>query len=57
MWPREVVFEDRLHVYVHRLREKLRRDEDEHEYIQSERGVGYRFQPRLPVKNDREETR
>ena len=46
MWPREVVYEDRLHVYVHRLREKLHRPEDEHEYIQSERGVGYRFQPR-----------
>lgn len=46
MWPREIVYEDRLHVYVHRLREKLRREGDDHEYIQSERGVGYRFQPR-----------
>lgn len=49
MWPREMVYEDRLHVYVHRLREKLNLDGDEHEYIVSERGVGYRFQPRSPV--------
>lgn len=50
MWPREVVYEDRLHVYIHRLREKLRWEGDDHEYIQSERGVGYRFQPRATVK-------
>lgn len=46
MWPRELVFEDRLHVYVHRLREKLRSEDDDYEYVQSVRGVGYSFQPR-----------
>lgn len=51
MWPREIVYEDRLHVYVHRLREKLHEEGDAHEYVQSERGVGYRFQPRREASN------
>lgn len=46
MWPREITYEDRLHVYVHRLRAKLREVEGTHQYIVSERGVGYRFEPR-----------
>ncbi len=47
MWPREIVFDDRLHVHVHRLRSKLRRAKGglPHDYIISERGVGYRFEP------------
>lgn len=48
MWPREIAYDDRLHVHVHRLRSKLRkllRHTLAHEYIISERGVGYLFQP------------
>lgn len=44
LWPRETVFEDRLRVYVHRLRRKIETGGG-HEYIVSERGLGYRFQP------------
>lgn len=46
MWPREITYEDRLHVYVHRLRNKLKEVDGKHQYVISERGVGYRFQPR-----------
>ncbi len=46
MWPREVTYEDRLHVYVHRLRSKLKPISGSHQYVVSERGEGYRFQPR-----------
>lgn len=46
MWPREITYEDRLHVYVHRLRTKLKEVDGKHQYVVSERGVGYRFQPR-----------
>ena len=42
LWPREVAFEDRLRVYVHRLRKKIDLDENR-QYIVSERGIGYRF--------------
>lgn len=45
MWPREHAYEDRLHVYIHRLRSKLQSGQWEHQYVVSERGVGYRFQP------------
>jgi DNA-binding response OmpR family regulator len=43
MWPRELVFEDRLHVFVHRLRNKLARHQIDHPYLVLDRGVGYRF--------------
>jgi DNA-binding response OmpR family regulator len=46
MWPREIIYEDRLHVYVHRLRSKLKEAGGRHQYVILERGVGYRFQPR-----------
>lgn len=45
LWPREHAYEDRLHVYIHRLRSKLQVGQLEHQYVVSERGVGYRFQP------------
>lgn len=45
MWPMEHAYEDRLHVYIHRLRRKLQSGQWEHQYVVSERGVGYRFQP------------
>ena len=42
LWPREIAFEDRLRVYVHRLRKKIEPDSGR-QYIVSERGIGYRF--------------
>lgn len=48
MWPHEMVFEDRLHVFVHRLRNKM--PSNGHQYIALERGAGYRFDPCLVVE-------
>lgn len=45
MWPLERSDDDRLHVYIHRLRSKLKGSSSKHRYVVSERGVGYRFQP------------
>jgi DNA-binding response OmpR family regulator len=45
MWRLEASDDDRLHVYIHRLRTKLKSSGRKHRYIVSERGVGYRFQP------------
>ncbi|MDT8305138.1 MAG: response regulator transcription factor [Anaerolineae bacterium] len=45
MWPLERSDDDRLHVYIHRLRSKLKGTGSQHRYVVSERGVGYRFQP------------
>lgn len=42
MWPLEQASEDRLRVCVYRLRRKLQRDGSK-QYIESQRGVGYRF--------------
>lgn len=45
LWPTEPVFEDRLHVHLHRLRRKIedRKDKTRPRYITSERGAGYSF--------------
>ncbi len=43
LWPLEVAQEDRLRVYVHRLRRKIEMDDEGPRYIVSERGVGYSF--------------
>lgn len=43
LWPLEGVREDRLRVYIHRLRKKIESDPNEPQYIHSERGVGYMF--------------
>jgi two-component system KDP operon response regulator KdpE len=44
VWGREYVNEiDYLRVYVRRLRDKLGDDHDRPRYIQTQRGVGYRF--------------
>lgn len=45
LWPMEAVFEDRLHVHLHRLRRKIedRKDKSRPRYIVSERGAGYSF--------------
>ncbi len=45
LWPTEPVFEDRLHVHLHRLRRKIedKKDKTRPRYIISERGAGYSF--------------
>jgi DNA-binding response OmpR family regulator len=43
LWPLEQVQEDRLRVYVHRLRKKIEKDSTNPRYIHSERGIGYMF--------------
>jgi DNA-binding response OmpR family regulator len=45
LWPMEPVFEDRLHVHLHRLRRKIEdtKDKTRPRYIVSERGAGYSF--------------
>jgi DNA-binding response OmpR family regulator len=45
LWPLEPVFEDRLHVHLHRLRRKIedKQDKTRPRYIMSERGAGYSF--------------
>jgi two-component system, OmpR family, KDP operon response regulator KdpE len=44
VWGREYINEiDYLRVYIRRLREKLGDDPDRPRYIQTQRGVGYRF--------------
>lgn len=43
MWPLETVYEERLHVHIHRLRHKIETVPTEPRYIISERGRSYRF--------------
>lgn len=43
LWPMQNVFEDRLRVYVHRLRKKIEKGKDSRKYIISQRGTGYQF--------------
>ncbi len=43
LWPREEVFEDRLRVHIHRLRQKIEDGTKDRTYIVTERGLGYRF--------------
>ncbi|WP_374685684.1 response regulator transcription factor [Promineifilum sp.] len=43
LWPLETVYEDRLRVYIHRLRSKIERQPGSPRYITSQRGVGYSF--------------
>jgi DNA-binding response OmpR family regulator len=44
IWPEELVYEDRLHVHMHRLRSKIDKQANS-QYIVSHRGQGYAFQP------------
>jgi DNA-binding response OmpR family regulator len=46
IWPQEPVYEDRLHVHMHRLRRKIDKRMNTN-YIVSQRGQGYYFQPDL----------
>ena len=43
LWPRDEVYEDRLRVHVHRLRQKIANGSSDRTYIVTERGLGYRF--------------
>lgn len=43
LWPMETAYEDRLRVYVHRLRRKIEQRPEQPKYIISQRGVGYLF--------------
>jgi DNA-binding response OmpR family regulator len=43
LWPLETVYEDRLRVYIHRLRSKIEHQPGPPRYILSQRGVGYSF--------------
>ena len=46
LWPLEEVFEDTLRVHVHRLRQKIEADSRKPRYVVTERGLGYRFEPK-----------
>ena len=46
LWPMEVMFEDTLRVHVHRLRQKIEVNPREPGHIITERGTGYKFEPR-----------
>ena len=43
LWPMETAYEDRLRVYVHRLRRKIEIVPSKPTYIISQRGTGYAF--------------
>jgi DNA-binding response OmpR family regulator len=43
LWPLETAYEDRLRVYIHRLRRKIELPSEQPRYILSERGIGYSF--------------
>jgi DNA-binding response OmpR family regulator len=43
LWPLETAYEDRLRVYIHRLRRKIEQKPEQPQYIQSQRGIGYSF--------------
>ena len=43
LWPMETAYEDRLRVYVHRLRRKIEQQPEQPKYITSQRGIGYSF--------------
>jgi DNA-binding response OmpR family regulator len=46
LWPLEEVFEDTLRVHIHRLRQKIEADPRKPRYLVTERGFGYRFEPK-----------
>lgn len=46
LWPLEEVFEDTLRVHIHRLRQKIEADPRKPRYVVTERGLGYRFEPK-----------
>jgi len=46
LWPLEQVFENTLRVHVRRLRQKIEVDPGQPRYITTDRGLGYRFEPK-----------
>lgn len=49
LWPQEDVYEDRLRVYVHRLRNKIEEEPNDPHYIVSQRRKGYAFLPNRDI--------
>lgn len=47
LWPHELAYQDRLRVYVHRLRSKIEESPIEPRYVISRRNKGYLFMPEL----------
>jgi DNA-binding response OmpR family regulator len=45
LWPNDTEHDERLRVYIHRIRSKIEDANPEHQYIRSERGLGYAFVP------------
>ncbi len=43
LWPHDTDHDDRLRVYIHRLRNKIEIDPAKPHYIRSQRGIGYIF--------------
>ncbi|MDQ1301775.1 MAG: Transcriptional regulatory protein WalR [Chloroflexota bacterium] len=51
LWPMEEVFEDTLRVHVHRLRQKVEPTPSQPRYVLTERGLGYSFPAKRPLKS------
>lgn len=43
LWPHDVGHDDRLRVYIHRLRNKIEVEPTKPHYVRSQRGIGYVF--------------
>ena len=43
LWPYDTIPDDRLRVYIHRLRHKIEQTPKKPKYIISQRGIGYIF--------------
>ncbi len=43
LWPHDVNHDERLRVYVHRLRSKIEKEPNDPYYVLSQRGIGYSF--------------
>lgn len=52
LWPLETAYEDRLRVYIHRLRKKIEQRPEQPKYILSQRGVGYSFARVQPGRDE-----
>jgi DNA-binding response OmpR family regulator len=52
LWPQEPAYEDRLRVYVHRLRNKIEATPTKPRYIFSQRGKGYTFRSTYQASPD-----